>query len=72
MHEETVLRFAEPTGTMTFAEGLSFIERTRRQLDRFSMALPHGEAKRIAPLDEATLRCLCDELETDIRASLTG
>jgi hypothetical protein len=69
MPESNVLRLAEPTRTMTFAEGRAFIERTRRQLDRFD-ALPHGEGETIAPEDAAAIRQMCDELEADINRSL--
>jgi hypothetical protein len=65
----TVLGFSETTATMTFAEGLVFIERTRRQLDRFD-ALPHAPGEAISPEDAAAIRQQCDELEADIRRSL--
>jgi hypothetical protein len=70
MSESTVLRLAEPTRTMTFAEGRAFIERTRRQLDRFD-ALPHAEGAHIATEDAAAIRRMCDELEADINRSLS-
>jgi hypothetical protein len=64
-----VLRFGEPTGTATFADGLAFIERTRRQLDRFH-ALPHAPGEAISPEDETVIRRQCDDLEADINAYL--
>jgi hypothetical protein len=56
---------------MTFADGIDFIARTRRQLDRFG-ALPGTEGKPIDPHEEAAIRRLCDELEAEINASLSG
>lgn len=66
----TMLCMSENIGTMTFSEGLKFIERTRRQLDRFDTALPHPEGTTIAPDEAAAIRQMCDELEADIRSSL--
>ena len=71
MSASNVLGFSETTGTMTFAEGLAFIERTRRQLDRFD-ALPHAPDEAIAPEDAAAIRRQCDELEADISRSLSN
>jgi hypothetical protein len=70
MPQPNVLRFGEPTRTMTFAEGRAFIERTRRQLDRFE-ALPHAPGQTIAPEDAAAIRRMCDDLEADINRSLS-
>jgi hypothetical protein len=70
MSPSTVLGFPETTARMTFAEGLAFIERTRRQLDRFD-ALPHAAGETIAPEEELAIRQQCDELEADINRSLT-
>jgi len=64
-----VIGFSEPTGTMTFAEGLSFIERTRRQLDRFD-AMPHAPGESIAPDEAAAIRRMCDKVEADINRML--
>jgi hypothetical protein len=69
MSRSTVIVFSEPTATMTFAEGLAFIERTRRQLDRFDV-LPHAPGEAIAPEDAAAIRRQCDELEADINRSI--
>lgn len=66
-----VFRFGEITATMTFAEGLTFIERTRRQLDRFG-ELPRGEVTYIDPSEASDIRRLCDELEADIKAKLSN
>jgi hypothetical protein len=71
MERSNLLGFSENTGTMTFAQGLSFIERTRRQLDRFD-ALPHAPGETIAPEDAAAIRRQCDELEADITRSLSS
>jgi hypothetical protein len=70
MSDSAVLGFAETTAAMTFREGLSFIERTRRQLDRFDL-LPHAPGERISPEDGAEIRRQCDELEADINRSLS-
>jgi len=70
MIESKVLTLGEPTRTMTFAQGLAFVERTRRQLDRFD-ALPHAPDKAIDPQEAVAIRQLCDELEADIDTSLS-
>ena len=72
MPASSVLTLSENFDTMTFAEGLSFIERTRRQLDRFDDALPHADGKSIDPAEAAEIRRRCDELEVSIRRSLSG
>jgi hypothetical protein len=71
MSRSTVLGFAKNTATMTFAEGLGFIERTRRQLNRFH-ALPHRPGETISSEDAAAIRQQCDKLEADINRSLTA
>ncbi len=70
MSASTVVGFSEPTETMTIAEGLAFIERTRRQLDRFDAALPHDEGKSIDPEEAAAIRSICDKVEADINRLL--
>jgi hypothetical protein len=70
MSRSTVICFSENTAAMTFAQGLTFVERTRRQLDRFD-ALPHAPGETISPEDAAAIRKQCDELETDINRSLS-
>jgi hypothetical protein len=67
----TVLKLDEAAASMTFADGLAFIERTRRQLDRFG-ELPGAQGKPIDPQEEADIRRLCDELEADIKAKLSN
>jgi hypothetical protein len=71
MSSSRVIAFGEVTGTATFAEGLAYIERTRRQLDRFA-SLPHAPDETIAPKDMAEIRRQCDELEADITRSLSN
>jgi hypothetical protein len=71
MATANVIALSENTKTMTFEEGRTFIERTRRQLDRFS-ELPHAHGEKIAPEDEAEIRGMCDKLEADINRSLSG
>jgi hypothetical protein len=71
MPSSTVIAFSENTATMTFAQGLAFIERTRRQLDRFDDALPHAPGKSMDPGDVTLIRRSCDELEADITRLLS-
>jgi hypothetical protein len=71
MPSNKVEMLAEKTSTATFGQGLAFIERTRRQLDRFEQ-LPHPPSQTIASEDAAGIRRLCDELEADIHKSLSG
>ena len=70
MSKSKVLTLAEPTGTMTLAEGLAFIERTRRQLDRFDLAIPHTAGKSIDLQEAEAIRRICDEVEEEINAML--
>ena len=70
MSASTVLGFSEPTETMTIADGLAFIERTRRQLDRFGAALPHDQGKFIDPEEAAAIRAICNKVEADINRLL--
>ena len=71
MSNTKIQTLAEPMTGITFAQGLAFLERTRRQIDRFD-ELPHAPGVGIAASDEAEIRQLCDELESDIRRSLSG
>jgi hypothetical protein len=71
MGSANVQMLAEITATMTFAQGLAFIERTRRQLDRFD-ALPPAPGETISPGDAAAIRQQCNELEADINRSLSN
>jgi hypothetical protein len=70
MPASNVIALSENVRQMSFADGLAFVERTRRQLTRFDAALPHAKGETIAPEDEADIRRLCDELEADIHRSL--
>jgi hypothetical protein len=70
MSTSKVIRFGEKPNTMTYEEGFAFIDRTRRQLDRFEVALPHGEGQTISPEDAAAIRRQLDELERDFRKDL--
>ena len=47
---------------MSKEEAIAFIERTRRQLDRFA-SLPGGAENPIDPQEANAIRQLCDELE---------
>jgi hypothetical protein len=70
MPDPHVLNFSEEVPAMTYAEGLAFVERTRRQLDRFDVAFPGANGRRMNPETEAKIRAICDELEADIKKSL--
>ena len=70
MPASKVISFAEPEQKMTIADGLAYVERTRRQLDRFDAALPHDEGKTFDPQEAAEIRKLCDRLETDLNRLL--
>ncbi len=70
MTASQVILFGEPTRKMTYAEGLDFIERTRRQLDRFDVAMPRPDGQTIMPEDDAAIRLQLDELERDLRKDL--
>ena len=72
MPASNVLEFSENIPTMTFEEGLAFIERTRRQLDRFEVAFPRANGEHIPPETQADVRRLLSELEADIRAKVEG
>jgi hypothetical protein len=49
---------------------LAYIERTRRQLERFKQ-LPKSDGQRLDPEAAARIRTMCDELESDILAGLS-
>jgi hypothetical protein len=49
---------------------LAYIERTRRQLDRFEQ-LPKAAGKTIDPDTAARIRVMCNELESDILMGVT-
>ena len=65
-----IFEFRPPAGYASRGDLLRYIERTRRQLDRFEQ-LPDGHAKRIDPDAASRIRCMCDELETDILTGLS-
>jgi hypothetical protein len=65
-----VIAFGENTRTMTYEEGLAFVARTRRQLDRFSVALPLGDGQAMTPEDAVAIRRKLDDLESDFRKDL--
>jgi hypothetical protein len=70
MSSSNVIRFGEVPATMTYAEGLAFVERSRRQLARFEVAIPRPGGETIAPEDAATIHRLLDELEAGFRKDL--
>jgi len=65
-----ILELRPPAGHASQGDLLRYIERTRRQLDRFE-ELPDGHSKRIAPDAAVRIRRMCDELESDILTGLS-
>ncbi len=70
MPESNVIGFSEDVSSMTFKDGLAFIARTRRQLDRFDTALPDATGRRLSPENDTRLRAILDDLESDIHRLL--
>jgi hypothetical protein len=70
MSTSNVLDFAQTDHPMTYEEGLAFIARMRRQLDRFDVSVPGANGRRMAPETEVKIRRICDELEADFRQDL--
>jgi hypothetical protein len=61
---------SEDIGALTYADGLAFIERMRRQLDRFEV-LPGNEGHIMNPEHDAKICRLLDGLEMEIRQYLS-
>jgi len=70
MSASNVIDFAQTNRPMTYEEGFAFIERMRRQLDRFEVSMPGANGRRMHPETEARIRRICDELETEFRSDL--
>ena len=70
MSAANVISFGENSTTATYADGLAFIERTRRQLDRFEVALPDAQSRTMTPEAAADIRRQLDELEASIRRDI--
>lgn len=70
MSTSHVIDFAQTDHPMTYEEGLAFIERMRRQLDRFEVAVPGANGRRMNPETEEKIRRLCDGLEAEFRSDL--
>jgi hypothetical protein len=70
MSASKVVEFAQTDRPMTYDEGLSFIERMRRQLDRFDVTKPGANGKRMDQETESKIRRLCDELEAEFHSDL--
>jgi hypothetical protein len=66
MPASQVLAFRENRSTMTIADGLAYVERTRRQIDKFDEALPSAHGKKMTAEDTAEIRAMCDQLEEEI------
>lgn len=68
MSDSNVLTFMENgSKRMSIEEGFAFIERSRRQLDRFTVAIA-PENMRIVPAFEAEVRADLDDLEARLLA----
>ena len=65
--DQTLSIFLPDFESMSVDKVLAYIERTRRQLDRFE-SLPGGAANPIDPEEATAIRRLCDELETSIKS----
>jgi hypothetical protein len=65
-----IFQLRSPAGHASQGDLLRYIDRTRRQLDRFEK-LPDGHANRKEPDTVANIRRMCDELEADIVKGLT-
>jgi hypothetical protein len=70
MATSNVIDFAQTACPMTYEQALAFIGQMRRQLDRFDLAVPGANGRRIAPETEAKIRRLCDELEAEFHSDL--
>jgi hypothetical protein len=70
MPSAKVIEFSETDRPMTYAQGLAFIKRMRRQLDRFDVTGPGKSGKRMDPETEARIRQICDEVEAEFRSDL--
>ena len=67
MPVSNVIGFTENIPMKTAQQGLAFVARMRRQLDRYGVALPGKEGQCIDPEHEAHIRRICDDLEADIQ-----
>lgn len=70
MSTSNVIDFAQTDRRMTYEEGFAFIDRMRRQLDRFDVSVPGVNGRRMDPETEANIRRICDELEAEFHKDL--
>jgi hypothetical protein len=69
--EAQVISLMENAGrSMTCEEGLAFVARSRRQLDRFSVAFPNADDIRSSSEFQAEMRLRLDKLERNIRRTM--
>jgi hypothetical protein len=61
-----VIDLSENLPMRTAGDGLAYVVRMRRQLDRFGVAFPGKEGQRLPAEDESRIRRICDNLEADI------
>ena len=70
MSTSHVIAFDQTDRPMTYEQAFAFIEKMRRQLDRFGVAIPGKNGQRMDPETEAKIRQICDELEAEFRSDL--
>ncbi len=71
MAEAQIIGLMENGGrSMTCEEGLIFVARSRRQLDRFPVAFPNANDIRTSPEFQNQLRQRLDKFEADIRRAM--
>jgi hypothetical protein len=70
MPSAKVITFGENPATATYADGLAFIERTRRQLDRMDATRADGSDAPVSLESAAEVRGKLDWLEASIRKDL--
>ena len=72
MPTSNVIGLSEDIATMTLDDGLAFVARMRRQLDRFDAAMPGMQGRQFPAECDVRIRTILDELEADIRAKQEG
>lgn len=65
-----LLTMVKQLGEMTYSDGIAFVERTRRQLDRFEF-LPRHTWQEFNPDSAIRMRAIIDDLEKDIEQHMS-